>query len=224
MSVFIIMNIQNKEVKKCSKCKAYKGLFSFGKCKYAKCGLKSQCTDCRKSYNQNNKESISEYKKNYRIKNKEIIANKAKERYILDKESISEYKKNYYQKNKNQIKQRVRKNKEQLCKENREKYLELRRQEYIKNKDRYLAYAKKYNKEHPDSRRCWESKRRAQKLNATMSGFDENIKKIYKNCPKGHHVDHIIPLVNKKVCGLHVPWNLQYLTSEDNLRKSNKLP
>lgn len=49
----------------------------------------------------------------------------------------------------------------------------------------------------------------------------KKIRQIYLNCPDGMHVDHVIPLKGKLVCGLHVENNLQYLTPLENIKKNN---
>lgn len=56
--------------------------------------------------------------------------------------------------------------------------------------------------------------------------YRDKLREIFANRPDGCHVDHIVPLrgihpVTKEhiVCGLNVPWNLQYLDGETNIRK-----
>lgn len=71
--------------------------------------------------------------------------------------------------------------------------------------------------------RAYQKARRALKINRLPSWADlSKIKEIYKNCPEGYHVDHIIPLQGTNVSGLHVENNLQYLTAQENLQKHNK--
>jgi len=118
----------------------------------------------------------------------------------------------------------------------------IKRNKFLKRKDHYTAYLKNYRKDKYEERKEFNSlrmkkhylenkgyykdktnKRRAIKLRAIPKFADLNkIKEIYKNCPKGYEVDHIIPLQGKNVSGLHIETNLQYLPMLKNRVKSNK--
>lgn len=68
------------------------------------------------------------------------------------------------------------------------------------------------------------AERRALKKRAAPSWCDDaSVREFYRECPSGHHVDHIIPLNGDNMCGLHVLANLQYLPAQNNLEKSNKV-
>jgi len=103
----------------------------------------------------------------------------------------------------------VRKASDVYRESNRDKYRKACLNHYYRNKDKYLE--------------AW-ARRKAAKLKAIPSWANlEKIKEIYRERPKGYHVDHIIPLQGKNVCGLHVEYNLQYLPAKENLSKGNRI-
>jgi len=92
----------------------------------------------------------------------------------------------------------------------------------LKNPERYAEQQRAARQRNPHSGRASCAKRRAARLQATLPGHDEALREIYRNCPAGYEVDHVIPLRGRGVCGLHVPWNLQYLTPKANREKGNR--
>ncbi len=106
------------------------------------------------------------------------------------------------------------------------------------NREQILLGYKQYNAEHKEDRKIYDHNRylenkayfrakgakyRASKLKATPNWADHIIiKQIYETCPEGYHVDHIVPLQNDLVCGLHCEFNLQHLPASENISKSNK--
>lgn len=65
---------------------------------------------------------------------------------------------------------------------------------------------------------------------ATPAWSDRNkVLEIYEQARKvseltgiQHHVDHVVPLTSKKVCGLHNEFNLRVIPAIDNLKKHNR--
>jgi len=103
---------------------------------------------------------------------------------------------------------------------------------YKSKKEDILAYAKDWRVANQDKVRNYGATRRASKMLACPSWLFESQKaeiesfySLAKDCEivsgQTYHVDHIIPLQGKNVCGLHVPWNLQVLPSDVNLSKNN---
>ena len=121
--------------------------------------------------------------------------------------------------------------------ENRDRVLQKNKKWQENNEEKYKASQEKYHIANKakiqETTRNWFKKtrmgshyaalRRAAELRATPKWANlKAIAEFYKNCPKGYHVDHIIPLRNKLICGLHVLENLQYLPATENMRKSNR--
>jgi hypothetical protein len=63
---------------------------------------------------------------------------------------------------------------------------------------------------------------RLRKLRVPSWADLDSIKQFYRDCPEGHEVDHVIPLLGELVSGLHVLDNLQYLPIAQNRAKRNR--
>jgi hypothetical protein len=98
--------------------------------------------------------------------------------------------------------------------------------EYEKHLERYRIWCA----QHPGAVAEFRARQRAQRLRATPAWADRYaIYRMYKECARltkvtgiRHHVDHIIPLRGKLVCGLHVAHNMRVIPAKENLSKSNK--
>ena len=89
-----------------------------------------------------------------------------------------------------------------------------------RNPGKSKEYCLIWSKNNPEKIKLKSIKYRLEKLYRSIVDIDfEEIQKVYKNCPSGYEVDHIIPLKGKQVSGLHVSWNLQYLLSSENRAK-----
>lgn len=101
---------------------------------------------------------------------------------------------------------------------------------YAKSRDCvHCARSVEINRRRPGYRAAREAMRRAKGTGTAIAKhFAKEIQEIYldaalKTQLEGvkYQVDHIVPINHPLVCGLHVPANLQVMTGEANLEKSN---
>jgi hypothetical protein len=100
------------------------------------------------------------------------------------------------------------------------------------NKDKVLKISQNYYESNKQDFIVRSATRRAKKLQATLPLTKEQeqqiqdfywlAKDLTAVSGETYHVDHIVPLQGKNVCGLHVPWNLQVLPADINLSKGNR--
>lgn len=204
---------------------------------------KNEQTIYQKCYRNDNKEESKEYSKIYREVNKEQLSEKKKEYYQNNSEKIRKRVKKYVMDNpekkrncdaeyRNSHKEEMKSYQVKYYLANKEEILQYHQDYYLDNKEQILVYNKDYYLDNKEQYFANYAKRRAAKLQATPVWYVSEKKliefmyKYSKDLSEStgilHHVDHIIPLINKDVCGLHCKDNLQVITATENLKKHNK--
>lgn len=100
---------------------------------------------------------------------------------------------------------------------------------YRKNKEAFYTRAKAWKAANPDKVLANTWARRARKIEAMPAWTcKKSIAAVYAEAAEltrstgiPHHIDHIVPLRSKIVCGLHVHYNLRAIPAVDNMRKHN---
>ena len=224
-------------IKCCTKCGLIKTIEEFPRRKSNLTGLYSWCKECcsriNKKYYQKNSEIIRKRASQYVKDNKKNVNEKNKKWRKEHPESVKNFRKKYYiKKRQDQLfleEEKARKRRDWIeNKAKRKKASHLWKQ---KNKERNKQITRNWSIKNKARRAALQMKRKAQLLNAMPKWANEGaIKAIYleaENISKEtgilHHVDHIIPLLNDKVCGLHVENNLRIIPAIENLKKGSQL-
>ena len=184
-----------------------------------------KCAECIKvnsqKYISKNKEKISNSRAVWNGNNKDKVRATNKTWVAKNKDSIAVKSKQWAGANKGKIRAACK-----LYQKNNKKLLASRTKEWKVNNPEAYASAVRNSRDNNPQKSANERARRRQAMPPWAN--DLEIKAVYlaaklvKFMGINVHVDHIIPLTNNKVCGLHVHNNLQIISAAKNLAKSNK--
>ena len=191
------------QVKTCTKCDSVKPIDAFHKNKRGKFGVSSVCKICQSAYSRirysENRDAILEKNAEWKKANRVVCAQHTRTHRSKDMEA-------------------TRKSGKVLAAAWR-----------ARNPDRASQLHKEYRQRNPEKMSALWRRRQQYVDQATPSWANQffiaeayHIAKVREKILGGKwHVDHIIPLRGKTVCGLHVENNLQVIRDKDNLRKGN---
>jgi hypothetical protein len=229
------------ESKICTKCGVEKPVSEYHKAKLGKYGVKAICKPCNltdfKKYREDNPDKRRVTQRNYQEKYKDEI----KEKRDAKAEENCERARLWYQSNR----ERARATASNWVKNNRARHREncLRWQKAhpsvgtakalryrLRYPERSLESGRKWRQNNKDRVNARKAARIAAKLRATPAWANHaKIREAYRQAKEltqrtgiAHHVDHIVPLRSKIVCGLHWEENLQVLPWKDNQLKGNR--
>lgn len=187
------------------------------------------------AYYQRNKEATLAHKAEYRATNKEKTKAQSEKYYAENKEACLAAGKKYRAENAIEVNARAAAKRAQNPNIYKDKYAKMilettpeerakaRAAYYDMNSDKVAARNKKWSKANPEIVKESVRRRQALKIKRQPKWFDkEKSQGVYRDCPVGYDVDHIIPLQGKLVSGLHWHHNLQILPASINRQKSNK--
>ena len=157
---------------------------------------------------------------------------KSRETYWNNRERERERVKKYNDAHRVEIREKAR----QRYQENKE-VLRDRQKVYRSSpeqKARYKIYQQRKARENPGKYTHWSNFDKHRRNNRVpkwltpeqkdeiQSFYEESVRKQLETGIR-HSVDHIVPTNSPNVSGLHVPWNLQVITLEQNVVKGNKI-
>lgn len=112
---------------------------------------------------------------------------------------------------------------------NADKVKERNASQYRESREQNIRRVREWQQANPD-KHCEIQVRRYASIKSSQPAWTDRdaIARVYKTAAEMRksgfdvHVDHIIPLRSKLVCGLHVPANLQIIDRKVNLVKNNR--
>jgi hypothetical protein len=191
-------------MKLCASCKAKKSLSEFYKRKDSPDGYRNDCKDCRKASSlKNHYENQEQRKARFKADHaKRVLENPNfyAETYARYRESSLATAKQYYQ---DHIEER--KAKQRLWSKT--------------NRGTANALSKRYKLKKVNATPKWLTPEQIYNMQCTYKVAAQ----LSETSSQKWHVDHIVPIRGKDVCGLHVPWNLQVLPAKMNMQKGNRI-